>query len=160
MSEHACDTLKVKSSDPKNQGEYVLINVEDFDKELHELFGDEKAPEGDKDDKGDKEPAEPSKTAKKLAADNGIDLATVQGTGKDGAITVNDVKKAVADKNAGTQPPPPAPAAMTATDPVFENEDTAAFAAEADLDFSKLVGTGENGMVTMADLEKAIDESE
>lgn len=41
-----------------------------------------------------------SAAAQKLAEENGIDLAGVTGTGADGAITVNDVKAAVAAKQA------------------------------------------------------------
>ena len=35
-----------------------------------------------------------TEAAEKLAAENDIDLSKVQGTGKDGVITVDDVKKA------------------------------------------------------------------
>jgi pyruvate/2-oxoglutarate dehydrogenase complex dihydrolipoamide acyltransferase (E2) component len=35
--------------------------------------------------------------ARELAAENGIDLAAIEGTGKDGLITVGDVRKAIAE---------------------------------------------------------------
>ena len=44
---------------------------------------------------GDKVP-EPSDAVKKLAADNGIDLATVKGTGAKGNIVKKDVEDAIA----------------------------------------------------------------
>lgn len=34
-------TIRVKSSHPESQGEFVLINVEDFDDEIHEKFDEE-----------------------------------------------------------------------------------------------------------------------
>ncbi len=60
------------------------------------------------------EPAKPSgrimasPRAKKLAADSGVDLATVTGTGPGGKITEQDVKDAAEAKPAAPAPAPPA----------------------------------------------------
>lgn len=32
------ETLKIKSTDPKTQGDFVIINAEDFDPAIHELL--------------------------------------------------------------------------------------------------------------------------
>ncbi len=50
-----------------------------------------------------------SPVARKLAQENGVDLAQLQGTGPDGRIVRRDVEAAVAQKTAGS--PPTAPAA-------------------------------------------------
>ena len=44
-------TIKIKSRDPKTQGEFVLINECDFDVKLHTLF-DKKEAKKDKPKKG------------------------------------------------------------------------------------------------------------
>jgi len=39
MSSQTCETVKIKSTHPESQGEYVSINVGDFDLEKgHELY--------------------------------------------------------------------------------------------------------------------------
>ena len=35
------ETLKIKSTHPESQGAFVVINEEDFDPEIHELFEDD-----------------------------------------------------------------------------------------------------------------------
>lgn len=97
-----------------------------------------------------------SATAQKLIDDNGLKIEEIKATGQDGSITVKDVKEAIKAKKDDKTPPPPAPVAVK-TDPVFADEETATFAADAGIDLSKLVGTGEKGVVTMEDIEKAID---
>jgi len=48
-----------------------------------------------------------SPRAKRLAADSGIDLGSIRGTGNDGLITEDDVKKAIASKSSVTAAAPP-----------------------------------------------------
>uniref|UniRef100_A0A8P4GPN5 Acetyltransferase component of pyruvate dehydrogenase complex n=1 Tax=Dicentrarchus labrax TaxID=13489 RepID=A0A8P4GPN5_DICLA len=55
-----------------------------------------------------------SPLAKKLAADKGIDLAQVSGSGPDGRITRKDIDSFVPPKAAPVTPAPPAPAAVPA----------------------------------------------
>lgn len=65
---------------------------------------------------------------------------------------------------------PPAPAPIAPPAPVVENppvvddvkitDEAKVLAAEADLDVSKIVGTGENGEITEDDVYKALEESE
>lgn len=47
------ETIKVKSTDPKNQGPFVLINAEDFDEKVHKRYEDpkQKAEKPEKDSK-------------------------------------------------------------------------------------------------------------
>jgi len=100
-----------------------------------------------------------SATAQKLIDDNGLKLEEITATGQGGSITVKDVKEAVKAKNAGATPPPPAPVAVK-NEPVFIDETTKELADDVGLDASTLVGTGKDGAITTADVEKAIDETE
>lgn len=86
-----CETVKIKSSDPKTQGDFVEINESDFDPKIHELFSDEGKPA-----KAPK-PAKINATAEALAfaEEAGFDLTDVKGTGKKGVITVEDVQDAI-----------------------------------------------------------------
>lgn len=95
----ALKTVKIKSTDPKSQGAFVEINESDFNPKVHDLFEPKapqpvaaaapKAPEAVAD--------EPKATAEavQMAADAGIDLASVVGTGKNGKITAKDVEAAI-----------------------------------------------------------------
>ncbi|KAA0720092.1 Dihydrolipoyllysine-residue acetyltransferase component of pyruvate dehydrogenase complex [Triplophysa tibetana] len=65
-----------------------------------------------------------SPLAKKLAAEKGIDLAQVTGTGPDGRVTRKDIDSFVPSKPSPHQPPAAAPAA-----PAFTPEAAPAFAA-------------------------------
>lgn len=53
-------------------------------------------------------PVKVSPLAKRIAAEKGIDLQTVRGTGEGGAITKEDVEKAAAQKVVAAEPKPPA----------------------------------------------------
>jgi pyruvate dehydrogenase E2 component (dihydrolipoamide acetyltransferase) len=81
-----------------------------------------------------------SPAAKRLAKDLGVDLASVPGTGKEGRVTEDDVKKFHEEG-------PPAPKIT----PV-----AAEMARQAGLDLATLVGTGEGGKITKEDVELAI----
>ena len=48
-TEDAMETLKIKSTNPETQGDFVIINVEDFNPAIHELF--EQAAKSNKKDK-------------------------------------------------------------------------------------------------------------
>lgn len=81
-----------------------------------------------------------SPAAKRLAKDLGVDLASVPGTGREGRVTEDDVKKFHEEG-------PPAPKIT----PV-----AAEMARQAGLDLATLVGTGEGGKITKEDVELAI----
>lgn len=89
MSFGILPTVKIKSSDPKTQGDFVEINETDFDPKKHELF-DIPAP---KPVKAVKINATPEAIA--FAEDAGFDLNGIVGTGKKGIITVEDVQDAI-----------------------------------------------------------------
>jgi len=81
-----------------------------------------------------------SPAAKRSAKELGVDLASVPGTGKEGRVTEDDVKKFHEEG-------PPAPKIT----PV-----AAEMARQAGLDLSTIVGTGEGGKITKEDVELAI----
>jgi pyruvate dehydrogenase E2 component (dihydrolipoamide acetyltransferase) len=93
------------------------------------------APAGD----GKFVPAMPA--ARKLAKELGVDLATVTGTGKNGAITRKDVQ-ATADS---------AFAGINASPKAIE------FARKQGVDLSDITGTGEDGRITKADILRAMN---
>ena len=83
-----CKTVLVKASNPKTQGDFVRINEDDFNPEVHEKLG------------GNPKTTEPtvSEAAKKLAEDAGIDIETITGTGANGNVTKGDVEAAIKAK--------------------------------------------------------------
>ena len=81
-----------------------------------------------------------SPAAKRLAKELGVDLASVPGTGKEGRVTEDDVKKVHEEG-------PPAPKIT----PV-----AAEMARQAGLDLSTIVGTGEGGKITKEDVGFAV----
>lgn len=135
------ETVKIKSSDPKTQGDFVEINASDFDETKHELFADE----GSKTPKPAGAPAALSATAQKLVDENGLDVTKIVGTGKDGSITVADVKAAVAAKKA---------------EPINATAEAIAFAEEAAFDLTGVKGTGKDGEITVEDVQDAIEAEE
>lgn len=38
MNPNQCKTIRIKSTHPKSQGDFVEINESDFDKKIHELY--------------------------------------------------------------------------------------------------------------------------
>lgn len=93
-----------------------------------------------------------SPAAKKLAAELGVDLATVHGTGAGGAITKANVQQAAAGKKAQkpvTQPPAQ-PSARLRVSPYARRR-----ASELGVDLRTVQGTGPAGAITKADVEKA-----
>jgi len=88
------DTLG--NGQPVEPGEFVDLTEEDLeDSHNARLLEEEKLLSID-------EANNPKATdaAEKLAKKEGVDLATVPGTGADGSITVDDVTKAAADREA------------------------------------------------------------
>lgn len=131
MSNETCEVVRVKAWG-KGQGDFVEVNKSDYLKnpKAYEPYET-------------KAPSRPAPSAKvvKLAAERGVDLNAVVGTGKNGAVTVEDVE-------------------AFKVGPVFDTEETAAFAVELGLDadaLAAITGTGENGAITEADLKKAVE---
>ena len=86
--------------------------------------------------------------ARSLADAEGVDLTSVEGTGPQGVITEDDVRKAVsttADTDA------PGSAAVRAS------PGAKALAAETGLDLTSIEGTGPQGVITETDVERATD---
>ena len=137
-----CETVRVKPWS-KDQGDFVVINKEDFDKNKHEVFKG-KTPGG----------APPpaaksySDAVKNLAAKHEIDLETIEGSGSNGNIVVKDVEAAIAAKEA----------AKITVD--FASDEVGELAAELGLDAEALQeceGTGDDGAITVEDLEAFVD---
>lgn len=102
-------------------------------------------------------------TARKLAEANGIDLASLTGTGPKGKITKEDVEAAIAKGGgAPVAPPPapaPAPAAAAPAAPAASGERIIAsplakrIAADKGIDLAQVKGTGPNGRIVKEDVE-------
>ena len=81
-----------------------------------------------------------SPAAKRLAKELGVDLADVPGTGKEGRVTEEDVKKFHEEA-----PPPPRITPVAAE-----------MARQAGVDLAAIEGTGEGGKITKEDVERAV----
>lgn len=99
-------------------------------------------------------PAEISPIARKLAADNNVDLAQVQGSGPRGRIMKEDVEAAMAAKAPAT-PSPTLPLVREGSDSasVLALPKVRKAAREAGIDLAAVLATGPNGITTMADLQ-------
>ncbi len=99
-------------------------------------------------------PSSPS--ARKLALENGIDLAHISGTGPDNKITRADVEAAIATKPAGAPlapaAGPPLPAALE-TNAIAASPLARRLAEEKGLDLSLVKGSGPNGKIVKEDVE-------
>lgn len=97
-------------------------------------------------------------TAKKLAEQNGVDLASLEGSGPKGKITKEDVEAAIA-KGGGKSAPAPAPAPAPASAKTQPDERIIAsplakrIAADKGIDLSEVTGTGPNGRIIKDDVE-------
>ncbi len=93
--------------------------------------------------------------AEKIAAEAGLDLATIRGTGKNGQITREDVERATADRTAQT-----AGKAAPSVDSAVVDERPAAvpaarrLARELGVDLRDVRGTGPDGRIQSVDVEK------
>jgi pyruvate dehydrogenase E2 component (dihydrolipoamide acetyltransferase) len=101
-------------------------------------------------------------TAKKLAEQNGIDLASLTGTGPKGKITKEDVEAAIVAGGGSTSPAPApiaAPAAAPTPAPTASGERIVAsplakrIAADKGIDLALVKGTGPNGRIVKEDVE-------
>lgn len=104
-----------------------------------------------------------SPLAKKRAAEAGLDLSTVVGTGPDGRITGADVEKAIASggtvsKAATTKSAESKPAWTPFPGVIAATPTAKAFAKKAGLDISTIKGTGNFGRVTIDDVKAATGE--
>ncbi len=86
-----------------------------------------------------------SPLVRRRAAELGVDLSTVTGTGKDGALTRADVERAAA----------PGPAAAPPAGRAHVSPRARRLAAERDVELADLAGTGPDGAVTGDDVEAA-----
>jgi pyruvate dehydrogenase E2 component (dihydrolipoamide acetyltransferase) len=93
--------------------------------------------------------------AEKIAAEAGLDLATIRGTGKNGQITREDVERATADRT-----PQTAGKAAPSVDSAVVDERPAAvpaarrLARELGVDLRDVRGTGPDGRIQSVDVEK------
>ena len=83
--------------------------------------------------------------ARRLAKERGIDLATITGSGPNGAITVADVERAA------SAPKPTATGGVIPATPVARK-----LAKDNGLDLATIKGSGLNGIVTKEDVEQAL----
>jgi pyruvate dehydrogenase E2 component (dihydrolipoamide acetyltransferase) len=99
--------------------------------------------------KGDRVIASP--LAKRLAAEMGVDLAAVRGTGPNGRIVRADVEAAKGSGGAATAPAASAPqGGSELVSPMAKR-----LAAELGVDVAKVKGTGPGGRIVKADIEAA-----
>ncbi len=101
-------------------------------------------------------------TARKLAEQNGVALASLTGTGPKGKITKEDVEAAMA-AGGGSTSPAPAPTAAPATAPtpapaasgkrVVASPLAKRIAADKGIDLALVKGTGPNGRIVKEDVE-------
>ena len=93
-------------------------------------------------------------TAKKMAEQAGIDLASITGTGPKGKITKEDVEAAIG-KGGGTPAPAPAPAPTTATsgERIIASPLAKRIAADKGIDLAQVKGSGPNGRIVREDVE-------
>jgi pyruvate dehydrogenase E2 component (dihydrolipoamide acetyltransferase) len=98
-------------------------------------------------------------TARKLAEQNGIDLASLTGTGPKGKITKEDVEAAIGS-GGGTAAPAPSPAPAPAPSPapasgerIIASPLAKRIAADKGIDLAQVKGTGPNGRIVKDDVE-------
>lgn len=98
-------------------------------------------------------------TARKLAEANGVDLASIEGTGPGGKITKGDVEAASGGAAPAPSPSPaPAPAQAKSSaggDRIIASPLAKRIAEQKGLDLSTITGSGPNGRIVKADVEGA-----
>jgi len=93
-------------------------------------------------------------TARKLAEQNGIDLASLTGTGPKGKITKEDVEAAIAKGGGSPAPSPtPAPAPSASGERIIASPLAKRIAADKGIDLALVKGTGPNGRIVREDVE-------
>jgi large subunit ribosomal protein L20 len=99
----------------------------------------EAAPETEPEAASEAEPeVEATEAAEKKAEELGVDLESVEGTGAEGRVLVDDVEEAADDQGI-----------VNATEAAEQK------AEELEVDLSTIEGTGANGRITVGDVEKA-----
>ncbi|ONH28080.1 hypothetical protein BL253_20520 [Pseudofrankia asymbiotica] len=99
--------------------------------------------------------------ARKLAKEHGLDPAAVAGTGPGGRVLVDDVRRALAERERAAAAPAPssAPSAPTreagADRPMPASPVARRTAERLGVDLDRVVGTGPGGRVTKEDVEQA-----
>ena len=98
-------------------------------------------------------------SAKKLAEEKGVDLASIEGTGPDGKITKGDVEDAGGGAPAASGAPAPSPTPVAAPaasgDRIVASPLAKRIAEQKGLDLSTIKGSGPNGRIVKADVEDA-----
>ena len=93
-------------------------------------------------------------TARKLAEANGIDLASIEGTGPGGKITKGDVEAAGGVSSSAPAPAPaPTPAPAPSGDRIIASPLAKRIAEQKGIDLSAVTGSGPNGRIVKADVE-------
>ena len=92
--------------------------------------------------------------ARRLARDNGIDLATVRGSGPGGRVLIADVEQAIDATRQAASPAPAADGARVQVVPAARR-----LARENGIDLATVQGSGPNGRILIADVERAITAS-
>lgn len=94
-------------------------------------------------------------TARRLAEANGVDLASIEGTGPNGKITKGDVETVIEAGGGSASPAPaaasPAPAASDGR--VIASPLAKRIAEQKGIDLSAVSGSGPNGRIVKADVE-------
>lgn len=107
-----------------------------------------------------------SPVAARVAAEHGVDLAQVPGTGRGGQITREDVERFVASRAAGAAPavaatptpPTLAPAAADGRRELgFISPRVGRLAGEHGVDLRQVAGTGRDGRITARDVERFVE---
>lgn len=109
------------------------------------------------------EAAHATPVARRVANQRGVDLSTVQGTGRGGRISQDDVEKAsvapaaaaVAAASPGAETQRSPEERKAANDAVHASPIARKIANRIGVDLSGIAGTGRRGRVSLADLEKA-----
>ncbi len=103
-----------------------------------------------------------SPTARKLAEQNGVDLASITGSGPKGKITKEDVEAAISAGGGSAKPAPvaapaPAPIQAVAVAPsgarIVASPLAKRIAADKGIDLALVTGTGPNGRIVKEDVE-------
>lgn len=91
-------------------------------------------------------------TARKLAELNGVDLASITGTGPKGKITKEDVEAAI-PASGGSAKPTPAPASSASGTRIIASPLAKRIAADKGIDLAQVTGSGPNGRIVKDDVE-------
>ena len=93
--------------------------------------------------------------ARRIAAQAGIDIAAIQGTGAHSRVVRADVEAAITGSSNGAAPAQPAPATASG-ERVFVSPLAARMAAQAGLDLATVTGSGPEGRIVKADIDAAL----